>query len=44
VNALRGRIADLSPAELSARLHGDGLALSVPPFTVRVRSPIPVVR
>ncbi|CDN87093.1 MULTISPECIES: HprK-related kinase A [Hydrogenophaga] len=44
MSALRGRIADLSPAELSARLNSDGLALSVPPFTVRVRSPIPVVR
>lgn len=44
MRAARGRVADLTSSELSARLNNGGLVLSVPPFTVRVRSPIPIVR
>lgn len=33
----------LSRAEVAARLRGAGLVLSIPPFNVHLRSPIPVV-
>jgi HprK-related kinase A len=37
------RIADTPKPELAARLADGGLVLSIPPFTVRVSSPIPIV-
>ena len=37
------RLGELARAEVSDRLAGSGIALSIPPFNVHVRSAIPVV-
>ncbi|MCW5654652.1 HprK-related kinase A [Hydrogenophaga sp.] len=36
-------MASLPPDELARRLDGDGIVLRLPPFAMRIRSPIPVV-
>lgn len=36
-------LSSLSPASLRERLHNDGLDLHLPPFNVRIHSPIPLV-
>lgn len=37
------KVAELSPSDLRARLLGPGLVLPCGPFTVRLRSPLPVI-